>query len=263
MPPTTIPLCQLDAFAGELFRGNPAAVCPLESWLDDALMQSIAAENNLSETAFLVRDGEDGFGLRWFTPAAEVELCGHATLASAWVAFHRLGIEADRVRFESASGTLWVRREGELLVLDFPARPGVPCAGPPGLAEGLGSRPVEVLEAPYYLAVFDTEAEVRELRPDPRVLAEVGRAVIVTAPGDEVDFVSRFFAPGLGIDEDPVTGSAHCTLTPYWSARLGRRELTAHQVSQRGGELRCVDRGERIEIGGRVVLYLDGLIHLP
>lgn len=273
-----IPLYQVDAFADALFSGNPAAVCPLPEWLPDELMQAIAAENNLSETAFLVPRGPARYGLRWFTPAAEVDLCGHATLASAWVVFERVeGSPAsasggggtaeaggERVTFDTRSGPLTVRREGELLAMDFPSRPAEPCEAPAGLAEGLGRPPAEVLAAPRdYLAVFGSEEEVRGLRPDPLRLAALDRpGVIATAPGTERDFVSRFFAPALGVPEDPVTGSAHCTLVPYWSERLGKRVLRARQVSARGGELLCEARGDRVRIAGRAVPYLEGTVRV-
>jgi len=257
-----IPYYHVDAFTGTAFAGNPAGVCVLEEWLPDETMLGIAAENNLSETAFLV-EGEGHYKLRWFTPVTEVDLCGHATLASAHVVFHHLGHAAPLVRFESKSGLLPVAREGEVLILDFPARPGVPCETPDALREGLGREPTEVYRARDYMAVFATQAEVEALEPDMELLKQVVcLGVIVTAPGDEVDFVSRFFAPTVGIPEDPVTGSAHCTLIPYWSARLGKPRLHARQVSARGGELTCQDAGERVEIGGRAVTYLVGEIML-
>lgn len=260
-----LPIYQVDAFASAVFAGNPAAVCPLESWLPDATMQAIAAENNLSETAFLMPEGE-GYRLRWFTPACEVDLCGHATLASAFVVFAHLHPEWASVAFETRSGRLTVARDGDLLAMDFPARPPAPRAPHPALVPALGADPSEVLFAGYWLAVFDDARTVRGLRPDFRALKGLDEPdVIVTAPGDEagIDFVSRFFAPGHGIDEDPVTGSAHCILTPYWSKRLGRRELSARQVSARGGEIACGDRGDRVRLAGRAVPYLEGMITIP
>lgn len=258
-----IPIYQVDAFADELFRGNPAAVCPLDQWLPEPVMQAIAAENALSETAFLVPRAP-GFEIRWFTPTVEVDLCGHATLASAFVVLVELGAGQrgnSEVAFHSPrSGELRVTREGELLELDFPALPPRPCDPIPEVSEGLRREPRELLVAEEYLAVFDREEEVAALDPDMAVLARVGRCVIATAPGQEVDFVSRFFAPAVGIPEDPVTGSAHCTLTPYWARRLGKSELAARQISKRGGELRCFDRGERVSIAGRAVCYLRGAI---
>jgi PhzF family phenazine biosynthesis protein len=256
-----IPIYQVDAFTGRLFHGNPAAVCPLEAWLPDELLQAIAAENNLSETAFLVREAER-YRLRWFTPAIEVSLCGHATLAAAFVLFNRLEPGAERVVFNTLSGELAVTREGELLAMDFPAKPPRPCDPPPGLLEALGGEPIEALKADYFLVTYEDERAVRALRPDFRALAALGAAVIVAGPGEEVDFVSRFFAPAYGIDEDPVTGSAHCTLIPFYAQRLGKSSLTARQVSRRGGELFCEHRGERVKIAGRAVLYLEGSIIL-
>jgi len=257
-----IPYYHVDAFTSTPFAGNPAGVCVLETWPPDETMLGIAAENNLSETAFLV-EGEGHYDLRWFTPVTEVDLCGHATLASAHVVFTQLGHTSPVVRFESKSGTLRVAREEQILVLDFPARPGERCDAPAALVEGLGREPVETYRARDYMAVFGTQAEIEALAPDMALLKEVvSLGVIATAPGDEVDFVSRFFAPTVGIPEDPVTGSAHCTLIPYWSARLGKQVLHARQVSARGGELYCQDAGERVRIGGRAVTYLTGEIQL-
>ena len=261
--PMRLPIYQVDAFTGERFHGNPAAVVPLERWPNDRLLQAIAAENNLSETAYFVGEG-DGYRIRWFTPAAEVDLCGHATLASAFVLFHHLGHRGDRVTFSSASGELAVERDGGLLALDFPSRPGVMVAPPPALAASLGREPLEVLKSRDYLVVCADEEEVRTLQPDFRLLASLREAtgVIVTARGREADFVSRFFAPQCGIDEDPVTGSAHCTLVPFWSRRLGRKAMRALQVSARGGELFVEDRGGRVRIAGRAVTYLEGTIEV-
>jgi PhzF family phenazine biosynthesis protein len=257
---TTFPLFQVDAFTDRLFSGNPAAVVLLPAWLPDATLQAIAAENNLSETAYLVRKGET-FGLRWFTPAIEVDLCGHATLASAFVLFEQRLASGPRVVFETRSGLLTVERRGELLAMDFPSWPPAPTAPMLSLARTLGIEPREVLASRYLLAVLDDRREVELLAPDLEAIAALDAfAVIVTAPGDDCDFVSRFFAPRAGVPEDPVTGSAHCTLTPYWSARLGKQTLHARQVSRRGGELFCEDRGERVTIAGRAVLYLAGKI---
>jgi PhzF family phenazine biosynthesis protein len=259
-----IRLFQVDAFASRVFAGNPAAVVPLERWLDDATLQAIAAENNLSETAFLV-GGAGTYDIRWMTPAAEVDLCGHATLASAWVVFHELEPGRDSVSFRSKSGVLAVEARADLLALDFPARPPEP-AGPAALeavAAALGRRPEELLASRDYLAVFEGEDDVRALRPDMVRTAALDRmGVIVTAPGRDCDFVSRFFAPAVGVPEDPVTGSAHCTLVPYWSRRLSRASLFARQVSERGGELWCEDRGDRVSIAGRAALYLRGAIEV-
>lgn len=258
-----IPIYQVDAFTSRVFGGNPAAVCPLESWLDDKTLQSIAAENNLSETAYFV-GGEGKYDIRWMTPAAEVDLCGHATLASAWVVMNRLDRGRDRVVFGSRSGPLTVVAEGDLLALDFPARPPEPVGSAPAVAEALGRAPARVLGATRdYLAVYESEEEVRALRPDMARLAALDRqAVIASAPGKGCDFVSRFFAPGLGIPEDPVTGSSHCTLVPYWAGRLGKDRLRALQVSPRGGELFCEARGARVAIAGRAVPFMEGLIEI-
>ena len=257
-----IPLYQVDAFTGRVFAGNPAAVCPLEGWLEDGVLQSIAAENNLSETAFFVRRGGH-FELRWFTPAVEVDLCGHATLASAFVILNYLDPSLNEAVFDTRSGELVVRRDGELLAMDFPARRPAACHVPEKLAEALGRRPVATFAARDLMALYETEAEVRALRPNMDLLAQVETfAVIVTAPGTDADFVSRFFAPRAGIAEDPVTGSAHCTLAPYWSRRLGKNNLYARQVSARGGELWCEDRGDRVVIKGRAVRFMEGKIVL-
>lgn len=259
-----LPLYQVDAFASRVFAGNPAAVVPLEQWLPDATLQAIAAENNLSETAFLV--GADGrYRIRWMTPASEVDLCGHATLASAWVVFNVLEPGRREVTFASNSGALSVSAEGEGLALDFPSRPAEPAPGAiEAVGAALGRRPSLVLASRDYLAVFDAEEDVLALAPDmARVEALDLMAVIATAPGSDCDFVSRFFAPQVGVPEDPVTGSAHCTLVPYWAARLGRATLFARQLSRRGGELWCEDHGDRVSIAGRAALYLSGTIELP
>jgi len=259
-----IPLYQLDAFADRLFAGNPAAVCPLERWLPDDTLRAIAAENNLSETAFLVAKDPD-FELRWFTPRVEVDLCGHATLAAGEVVLRWLRPGCTAVRFHTRhAGVLGVERRDGLLVLDFPARPPRPCDPPPSLVDALGGKPRAVLASERdHMVVYDSEAEVARLAPRMAPLAALGPVgVIVTARGERSDFVSRFFAPGVGIDEDPVTGSAHCVLTPYWASALGKSVLEARQISARGGVLRCTLRGERVEIAGRVVPYLEGTILL-
>ena len=272
-----LPLYQVDAFTSAVFAGNPAAVCPLERWLDERSMRAIAMENNLSETAFFVPAPADGppgsryavgsgrdYDIRWFTPAAEVDLCGHATLASAFVIFRWLDPTRTSVTFHSKSGPLVVERAGDLLAMKFPSRPAGACAVPAELVEALGAVPRETLLSRDLVAVFAAEEEVRALRPDfARVLALGHHAVIVTAPGRDCDFVSRFFAPSVGVDEDPVTGSAHCTLVPYWSRRLGRRTLHARQVSARGGELFCEDLGEHVIIAGHAAPYLEGTIEVP
>jgi PhzF family phenazine biosynthesis protein len=261
----TIPIFQVDAFTDHLFGGNPAAVCILNNeWLSDDLMQKIAAENNLAETAFLVpRDGE--YLIRWFTPAVEVELCGHATLASAWVVFNKLGHPSDEIVFQSRfSGVLKVRKEGDLLILDFPTDTPVPVDEPAGLAESLGITILECLRGKTdYLVLVESEEIVLGIKPDFRKLAEVeARGVIVTANGNESDFVSRFFGPQVGIDEDPVTGSAHTVLTPYWSQHLHKKQLTARQLSKRGGKLFCTDNGDRTFIAGEGRLYLEGTVFI-
>ncbi len=254
---------QVDAFASRPFQGNPAAVCPLQDWLPDDVMQSIAEENNLSETAFFVASGQR-FHLRWFTPVAEVDFCGHATLASAHVLFDELGYGSKTVFFDTRSGEMTVQRDGDVYAMNFPAQPPEPCAPPPGLFEAIGARPSELLAAADYLAVFETEAVVRSLRPDFARLRDLDlRGVIATAPGDKTDFVSRFFSPKYGIDEDPVTGSAHCELTPYWSARLDKTAMRARQISKRGGDVLCEIAGGRVVLKGGAVTFMDGQIELP
>ncbi len=258
-----IPNLIVDAFVSDTCQGNPAAVCPLDAWIDDAAMQAVAAHNALPETAFFVRRGR-GYDLRWFTPTVEVALCGHATLASAFVIFERVAPEKRKVSFATRSGTLSVARAKDLLVMDFPSLPPVPIEAPPILEEGLGAAPVETWRAANILAVFDDAERVRTLAPDFDVLKRLHPyGVIVTAPagpGDGCDFVSRFFGPSFGIDEDQVTGSAHCTLIPYWAERLGKAKLTARQVSARGGALVCEDKGARVAIGGRCRLASEGEI---
>lgn len=256
-----IPYWHVDAFASALFGGNPAGVCLLQEWLAPSLMQHIAAENNLAETAFVVPRGAL-CELRWFTPTVEMDLCGHATLAAAHVLFSWGGWSGTSVTFSTQSGPLTVEHRGEMLTLDFPARPSLPCEPVAVLLKGLGKEPIEVRGARDYLVLYATEEDVRSLAPDMALLARIDRmGVIATAPARdprEADFVSRFFAPGVGIPEDPVTGSAHCTLIPYWSRRLRRKSLHALQVSPRGGELFCEDAEDRVKIGGRAITYLSG-----
>lgn len=257
----TLPLFQVDAFATAVFRGNPAAVVLLDQWLPDAVLQAIAAENNLSETAFVVPEGAD-FRLRWMTPTVEVDLCGHATLAAGFVLLH----DRDRVVFHTRSGPLTVTREDGLYWLDLPALPPQAPVVAPDVVAALGVQPQallglrEVHHGRYLMAVLDDEAAVRDLRPDIRALGALRTNVVVTAPGENVDFVSRFFAPASGVDEDPVTGSTHASLTPYWAGRLGEADLRAQQLSRRGGDLRCVLRGDRVRLGGQCALYLTGKI---
>jgi PhzF family phenazine biosynthesis protein len=252
----------IDAFADQVYAGNPAGVCFLDAWIDDPILQSIAAENNLPETAFLVQAGNH-YELRWFTPKVEIDLCGHGTLASAFALFEYVNPKAHQVAFQTKSGILTVERQGDLLMMDFPTRRPEPCQPPAHIDEIMGIPPARTLRARDLVVVYENEEQIRRLKPD---LAGVARldcfGVIVTAPGKKSDFVSRFFAPAAGIPEDPVTGSAHCTLIPYWSERLGKKELHAFQLSERGGELFCINRGERVSIGGRAVTYQSGTIRI-
>lgn len=255
----------IDAFTDRLFAGNPAGVCPLKTWLPDEKLQQIAAENNLSETAFFVRKTTGIYDLRWFTPTVEVDLCGHATLASAHVLWRHEGETSELLTFQTKSGPLTVTREDNgLIALNFPARPAQPIEPPPDVAQALSAQPIFSGKARDYLFVFDDEEQVRNLKPD---LARIAAwadvfAVIVAAPSRDVDFVSRFFAPRKGVPEDPVTGSAHCTLIPYWAARLGKTTLRARQVSARGGELFCELQGDRVKIAGHAVTYSRGVIEI-
>lgn len=256
-----IPYYQVDAFTSSVFSGNPAGVCLLDEWPADDILQSIAAENNLSETAFVVEEG-DRYGLRWFTPAIEVDLCGHATLASAFVLLEYAIPSQDRVTFNSKSGDLSVARLDDMLAMDFPSRPAKPCPVPDRLVKAFGQMPSETrFSSRDCMAVFDTEEQVYNLQPNMQELCEIdAMGIIVTAPGMRSDFVSRFFAPRAGISEDPVTGSAHSTLVPYWAERLNKTTLHALQISARGGELFCENRGDRVQIAGKAALYLQGTI---
>jgi PhzF family phenazine biosynthesis protein len=257
-----IPIYQVDAFTSRTFGGNPAAVCPLPAWIDEPLMQSIAAENNLAETAFIV-PVNGGYEIRWFTPTSEVDLCGHATLASAYAVFEWLRPGTQRVTFQSKSGPLHVARKNGLLALDFPSRPAERCDDSSALSAALGKKPEETLRAKALLAVFATESDVRALAPDMEALANLDAyGIIATAPGGDVDFVSRFFAPKVGVPEDPVTGSAHTTLIPFWAQRLGKTAMRARQISKRGGELWCELIGDRVSIAGAVSPYLEGTIEV-
>lgn len=257
------PVHYIDAFTTRVFGGNPAAVVVLDRWLPDATLQAIAAEHNLSETAFVIPSPGE-CPLRWFTPTLEMDLCGHATLAAAHVLFAEHFPDRPTIPFVTRSGRLEVTRGEGVLQLDFPSRPGVSVPVDAALIDLLGATPREARLARDLMVVFDTEAAVRAFRPDfARIAMLPAFALIVTAPGDEADFVSRFFAPGAGVPEDPVTGSAHCTLIPYWAERLGRTRMTARQLSARGGELQCELRGDRVSIGGASVEYLRGEITVP
>ena len=255
-----LPLYQVDAFTGRMFGGNPAAVVLLDEWLPDETLQAIAAENNLAETAFVIPRTEVS-PLRWFTPGIEVDLCGHATLATAYVLFRHRFPSLDRIMFSTRSGNLIVARDGDLLSMDFPSRPGRAVEITDQIVSAVGMRPREALLARDLLVILEREEEVRALRPDFERIASVDAfALIISAPGNTVDFVSRFFAPRAGVPEDPVTGSAHCTLVPYWAARLGKHKLVAKQLSARGGDLWCELRGDRVLISGNAVEYLRGEI---
>ncbi|UYG97532.1 PhzF family phenazine biosynthesis protein [Cytobacillus firmus] len=257
-----IPIYQIDAFTDKQFKGNPAAVCPLEKWIDSDLMQSIAAENNLAETAFFVKNGND-YELRWFTPKAEIDLCGHATLAAAYVIFTYLDENRMNVKFHTKSGMLEVSKERELLAMTFPAREGEECEAPEALIKGLGKEPKETFLARDYLAVFESEQDLLDLELNMEELKKLDAfGVVATANGSKSDFASRFFAPKAGVDEDPVTGSAHCTLVPYWKKVLNKKEFTALQLSERGGKLYCEDLGDKVKLSGEAVAYLEGYIHV-
>lgn len=259
----TIPIYQVDAFTESLFGGNPAAICPLEEWLPAPQMQKIAAENNLAETAFFIPQGND-FELRWFTPEFEIDLCGHATLATAHVLFTILGYEREVIHFHTLkAGTLSVHRNGNKYMMDFPSRVPEVSEVPVGLIEAIGGNPVEVLRSRDYFIVYEKESDVLSLAPDFLALGKIDSVgFIATAPGDNSDFVSRFFAPSAGINEDPVTGSAHCNLIPYWANRLGKENMHAFQVSTRRGELWCQLKGDRVLMSGRAVTYLKGEIFI-
>lgn len=257
-----IKLYQIDAFATKVFEGNPAAVCPLDRWLDDTTLQAIAEENNLSETAFFV-PSEMGYHLRWFTPVAEIDLCGHATLAAAYVLFKILGYQNRSITFETRGGDLVVSRNGDFVEMDFPARMPRPCAVPDALISGLGRHPIEVLAADDYIAIYETEEEIKSIKPNHSKLQELDlRGVVITAKGKSVDFVSRVFGPKLGIPEDPVTGSAHCELAPYWKTRLGKNKFIARQLSSRGGEVGCEVKGDRVILSGQAVEFMEAEIDI-
>ena len=259
----SLEIFQVDAFTNKIFGGNPAAICPLESWLEADLMQKIALENNLSDTAFYVKKDEV-YEIRWFTPTFEIDLCGHATLAAAFVIFEILKAEKKLIRFHShKSGELAVEQNGDIFTLDFPSRPVAKCDAPDGLIEAIGKPPKEILKARDYFLVYENEREVLDIAPNFSKLLEIdAHGFIVTAKGETSDFVSRFFAPEVGVFEDPVTGSSHCNLIPYWAGKLGKTKLSAKQVSARGGELFCELKGDRVKIGGNAVLYLKGEIYI-
>lgn len=255
-------LFQVDAFTDQVFKGNPAAVCPLERWLPTELMQQIAMENAVAETAFFVPLGQ-GFEIRWFTPEIEIDLCGHATLASAHVIARHLDRSLSSVQFQSQSGELTVTIEEPLLTLNFPSRKPEPRSIPPLILEAIGHEPIEVLKSRDYLLVYENEAVIRQIKPNQNLLNQINLdpgGVIITAKGETVDFVSRFFTPQASVFEDPVTGSAHCSLIPYWSEKLGKDSLLAWQLSPRGGKLLCQNKGERVLISGEAVTYLEGMI---
>jgi len=255
-------LYQIDAFANKPFEGNPAAICPLESWLPDELMQSIATENNLSETAFFVPN-DSGYQIRWFTPVHEVNLCGHATLAAAYVIFTILDHKENKISFASKSGILTVTRDEECLEMDFPTQPPKQCSIPEQIIKAFGIPPIECLKSEDYLVVFENEECILNAKPNMSLLSELDlRGVAITARGNNYDFVTRFFAPKYGINEDPVTGSAFTQLIPYWSKKLGKNNLTAKQMSKRGGEVGCVYAGERVLISGKATKYMAGKIEV-
>ncbi len=253
---------QVDAFTDHVFGGNPAAVCPLHRWIDESLMLSIAGENNLSETAFFVKTNA-GFEIRWFTPELEIDLCGHATLATAHVLFQHLQYDRAEIEFVYAGGKLAVVREDQLIKMDFPAVPAAPTATTEGLLRSMKLAPLEAFKARDYMLIYDSEEDIASLTPDFAEMAKINTVgIIATAPGRDVDFVSRFFAPKAGINEDPVTGSAHCTLIPYWADRLGKSTLSALQLSKRRGDVQCAYLGERVMIAGQAVTYMQGEIYV-
>jgi len=256
---------QVDAFTEKLFGGNPAAIIPLEKWIDEQLMQQIAMENNLAETAFFVSKGGNDFDIRWFTPALEINLCGHATLASAYLLYNKLGYKNDKIVFHSKSGPLTVIRNGDELLMDFPSwKPERVSEYPEALLQSLGNPSIlGVYANREYMVELENEDAVRNLVPDFTLMKKAGKMIIVTAAGKEVDFVSRFFAPTAGIDEDPVTGSAHSQLIPFWSEKLGKDKMKAKQLSKRGGDVYCEQRGDRVIMGGTCVFFLEGEIKIP
>lgn len=260
----TLTIYQVDAFTDQLFGGNPAAIVPLTSWLPAPKMQTIAAENNLAETAFFIPQGDD-FELRWFTPELEIDLCGHATLATAHIIFTELGYAKNIIHFHTLkAGTLTVTKTDDVYTLDFPSRPAIPCDAPDGLLDAMGGNaPIQILKSRDYMLVYESEADILAIKPDFGALAKLANmGVIVTAKGDKSDFVSRFFIPSAGINEDPVTGSTHCNLIPFWAQKLNKTELHAYQVSARRGELWCSLKGDRVLMAGKGVTYLKGEIYI-
>lgn len=254
---------QIDAFTDRSFAGNPAAVVPLDEWIDDTLMQSIAAENNLSETAFFVPD-KDAFQLRWFTPKVEVKLCGHATLATAFVLFNELAYDKNEIIFQTLSGQIMVSKEAEMLTLNFPSQKPEPCKLPPVLEKAIAVKPRECLKNMDYVLVYENEEIIKKIAPNHDLIRKTdARGVIVTAPAKDYDFVARFFAAASGIDEDPVTGSAYTKLAPYWADKLGKTSFKARQLSPRGGDLLLQLKGDRVHISGKAVKYLEGIIEVP
>lgn len=252
---------QIDAFTDTVFKGNPAAVVPLEKWLSTEVMQQIAAENNLAETAFFVKEG-DKYHIKWFTPTVEIELCGHATLASAFVMFNYLNYDKDEIHFTCQVGDLLVKKEGEYITLNFPADEGVTVDDVSTIEENLGLKSVSVRKGrTKYLVEVESEETIQNFQPDFNKIKNIDKQVIITAKGNTVDFVSRFFAPNSGVDEDPVTGSAHCVLIPYWAEKLKKQELTAMQLSSRTGFLKCKHLNDRVEMSGKAVCYLTGEIY--
>lgn len=257
-----IPIYQIDAFTNELFRGNPAAVCPLEEWIDDNIMQKIAKENNLSETAFFIKRG-NLYELRWFTPEFEIDLCGHATLAAAYVIFEYLEKDLNEISFNTKSGKLKVVKKNTLLSMVFPSREGNKCDITEELVEALGKKPLELYKSRDYMAVFEKEEDIINLNPDMEKLKKINAfGIIVTAKGSDMDFVLRYFIPDSVIDEDSVTGSAHCTLIPYWRKILNKDKFVTRQLSNRSGILYCRDLGDKVEISGEAVFYLEGYINI-
>lgn len=257
-----LPLYQIDAFANKSFEGNPAAICPLDEWLSDELMQSISAENNLSETAFFIKTN-DGYHIRWFTPTHEVDLCGHATLASAYVIFNILKYEEKEILFESKSGVLSVKKNNDWLEMDFPSQAPIQCPMPEKILNAFDEKPIECLKSEDYIVVFENEESILNAKPDLLHLSGLDlRGVVITAKSKKYDFVTRFFAPNYGINEDPVTGSAFTQLIPYWSHKLNKQSLIAKQISKRSGEVRCMDSGERVKISGKAAKYMTATIEV-